>query len=59
MAVNLNELQRVILENQHRGEALPDDPIRQVVVDKSGGVNFAAEVKSDQPVTKVPQETFA
>lgn len=59
MAVSLDKLREAVLESQQRGEALPDDPTRQVVVDKTGGVNFATDVKSGEPVTKVPQETFA
>ncbi len=59
MAVDLNELQRVILENQHRGEALPDDPVKQVVVNKKGEIALATEAKTDEPFTIVEQKTFA
>ena len=59
MAISLDALRAAVLENQARGETQPDDPTRQVVVDKTGGVHLASDVKPGDPITKVPQEVFA
>lgn len=59
MSIDLNRLRETIRQNQTSGNATPSDPGRQVVVDKEGNVRFGDQVSGDQPVTQVPQETFA
>lgn len=59
MAIDLNRLRQVVRENQSSGVARPDDPARQVVVDREGNVRFGNEVSASEPTTQIPQETFA
>jgi hypothetical protein len=59
MAIDLNRLRDVVRQNQDSGTARPDDPSRQVVVDREGNVRFGNQVSATEPVTQIPQETFA
>lgn len=59
MAVDVNALRSAVLQNMNRGDRLPTDPSRQVVVDKDGKVLLGDQIQHGQPVTQVPQETFA
>ena len=59
MAIDLNALRDVVRQNQANQQRNPDDPSRQVVVDKEGNVRFGDQVASNERTTQVPQETFA
>ena len=58
MTIDLNALRQVIKQNQAAQDARPDDPARQIVVDREGNVKFGSQA-AGQPTTQVPQETFA
>ena len=59
MAVDLNALREAVLNNQNRNDVLPNNPARQVVVDREGNVKMGSDVKPGEVTTQVPQETFA
>ena len=59
MAVDLNALREAVLSNQNRNDVLPNNPSRQVVVDREGNVKMGSEVNPGEVTTQVPQETFA
>ena len=59
MAIDLNALRSVVIENQRNNRSLPSDPSKQVVVDKEGKVLFGDQARNDDVTTQVPQETFA
>lgn len=59
MAIDLNALRDVVRQNQVNQQRNPDDPSRQVVVDKEGNVRFGNQVAGNERATQVPQETFA
>jgi len=59
VAIDLNALRDVVRQNQANQQRNPDDPSRQVVVDKEGNVRFGDQVASNERATQVPQETFA
>ena len=59
MSVDVNALRAAVLQNMNRGDALPTDPSRQVIVDKQGRVLMGTQVQPGQQVTHVPQEIFA
>ena len=59
MAIDVETLRRAVLQNMNRGEALPTDPSKQVVVDKDGNVLMGDKIQPGQQVTQVPQEVFA
>ncbi len=59
MAVDLNALRSVVINNQRNNLALPTDPSKQVVVDKEGKVLMGDQVRPGEQTTQVPQETFA
>ena len=58
MTIDLNALRQVIKQNQATQETRPDDPARQIVVDREGNVKFGSQAQGEQ-TTQVPQETFA
>jgi len=58
MPIDLNALRQVIKQNQADQEARPEDPARQIVVDRDGNVKFGSQATGEQ-TTQVPQETFA
>ena len=58
MTIDLNALRQVIKQNQATQETRPDDPSRQIVVDREGNVKFGSQAQGEQ-TTQVPQETFA
>lgn len=58
MTIDLNALRQVIKQNQAAQDTRPDDPARQIVVDREGNVKFGSQA-GGQPTTQVPQETFA
>lgn len=59
MSVDLNALRAVVIANQNRGEVLPNDPSKQVVVDREGKVLLGGDIRPGEITTQVPQETFA
>ncbi|MFM7626022.1 MAG: hypothetical protein ACKO7G_06055 [Gammaproteobacteria bacterium] len=59
MAIDLNALRDVVRQNQTNQERKPDEPSRQVMVDKEGNVRFGDQVSRNERATQVPQETFA
>lgn len=59
MAIDLNALRDVVRQNQANQDQHPQDPARQVVVDKEGNVRFGNQVSGNERATRVPQETFA
>jgi len=59
MPVDLNALRQAVLNNQNNGDTLPNNPARQVVVDKEGNVKMGSDVRPGEVITQVPQETFA
>ena len=58
MSVDLNALRAVIKQNQANQQPHPNDPPRQIVVDRDGNVKFGSQAQGEQ-TTQVPQETFA
>ncbi len=58
MTIDLNALREVNKQNQAAQETRPEDPARQIVVDREGNVKFGSQAKGEQ-TTQVPQETFA
>lgn len=59
MAIDLNALRDVVRQNQANQERKPDEPSRQVMVDKEGNVRFGDQVSRNERATQVPQEIFA
>lgn len=59
MPIDLNALREAVLSNQNRNDVLPNNPSRQVVVDREGNVKMGSQVKPGEVTTQVPQETFA
>lgn len=59
MAVDLNQLRDMVLENQRNSTSLPSNPNRQVLVNKDGWIITAADARPGELTTLVPQETFA
>ena len=59
MSVDLNALRAAVIANQNRGDALPSDPTKQVVVDREGKVRLGGDIRQGEVATQVPQETFA
>lgn len=59
MAIDLNALRDVVRQNQANRDVRPDDPSRQVVVDREGNVKLGDEAAAGEQTTQVPQETFA
>lgn len=57
MTIDLNALRQVIKDQQTAQVARPDDPARQIVVDRDGNMKFGSEA-AGQPTTQVPQEVF-
>lgn len=58
MSIDLNALREVIRQNQEARINRPDNPARQIVVDREGNVKFGSQAAGEQ-TTQVPQETFA
>ncbi len=58
MTIDLNALREVIKQNQAKNVTRPDDPTKQIVVDRDGKVKFGSQAQGEQ-TTQVPQETFA
>ena len=59
MALDLNQLRKVIIDNNLKGEVLPTNPSEQVVVDQEGRVLIGNQARPGEILTIVPQETFA
>lgn len=59
MAIDLNALRDVVRQNQASQDTNPNEPSRQVVVDKEGNVRFGDQVAANERRTQVPQEVFA
>lgn len=59
MAIDLNQLRAVVRQNQTTKEHFPNDPSKQVVVDRHGNVQFGTTIAPGEPGTQVPQEVFA
>jgi hypothetical protein len=56
---DLNELRRIIHEQQRRKEPYPTDPGRQITVTRTGGIQIGAQHTGSAPVSRVQQGTFA
>jgi hypothetical protein len=59
MALDLNRIRQLSLQNMSAGQAKPAEPAKQIVVDRNGNVKTGDSVAAGEAVTQVPQETFA
>lgn len=59
MALDLNRIRELSLENMSQGNTKPSEPAKQIVVDKNGNIKTGDETRRGESVTQVPQETFA
>ena len=57
---DLNQLRETLFTNQQNREAIPQEPKKQVFVDKDAGIHTGDQVGRDrQPLSEVQQDTFA
>lgn len=59
MSVDLNKLRSTLEESQRRNDTLPDDPSRQVVIDREGNIILGGDSGTVTGRTLVPQDIFA
>lgn len=60
MAIDLNVLRDVIRINTDKNDPFPNDPSKQVVVDRNGNLQFGTTIAhGGGPTTRVPIEVFA
>lgn len=55
---DLNRLRDLVRQNQRTGDVRPNDPNKQVTVDREGNLHVG-NAPGGQPTSKVPQEVFA
>ena len=58
-SVDLNELRNIVINNQQRGDNLPQSNDHSVFVDNEGNIVLQPESGQQRNLSRVPQKTFA